>query len=251
MKILVPIKSVIDQNTQIRIKPDNSAINTDDSNIIINHYCKRALEEAISMKETGKASEVIALTLGTEKDKKILFSALAMGADRAILIKTDKRLNSLIIAKLIKEIALKEKPQIIITGRKSIDSDNSQTGQMIAGLLDWGQATFAIKIDIINKDYIRVTREIERGTELIELKIPCVITANANLNSPRYVSKQQIDKIKKQKTIEELSIDSLNINTHSKNKIIRTDMNPRRSLRKEAKTVEELVELLKEEAKVI
>ena len=251
MKILVPIKSVIDQNKPIRISSDNSEIDTSDFDVTINYYCQRALEEALRIKEAGKASEIVVLTLGAEKDKKILFQALAMGADRAIFIKTEEKLQNLIIAKAVKEIALKENPKIIISGKKSIDRDSSQTGQMIAGLLGWGQATSAINIEFTNDSLIKVTREINRGNELIELKLPCVITADYNLNSPRKISDEDIEKAKQSSSIEELNIKDFNIDLSARSSVIRTDMNPRKSLRKEVKTVEELVQILREEAKVI
>ncbi len=195
MKIIVPIKRVVDFNVKIRIKADQSGIELANVKMSMNPFCEIAVEEAVRLKEKGIATEVVVVSVGPQQAQETLRTALAMGADRAILVQTDVNVEPLAIAKILKAIAAKETPGMIILGKQAIDGDNNQTGQMLAALLGWGQATFASKLEKVG-DQINVTREIDGGLETQSLKMPCIVTTDLRLNEPRYASLPNIMKAK-------------------------------------------------------
>ena len=196
MKILVPIKRVVDFTVKVRVKPDGSGVDLDNVKMSMNPFDEIAVEEAIRLKERGVATEVIAVSLGSVAGQETLRTALAMGADRAILIETDSELEPLAVAKLLKQIVLKEEPQLVILGKQAIDDDSNQTGQMLAALLDWPQGTFASKLEVA-AGKATVTREIDGGLETLELPLPAIITTDLRLNEPRYATLPNIMKAKK------------------------------------------------------
>jgi electron transfer flavoprotein beta subunit len=196
MKILVAVKRVIDYNVKIRVKADGTEVETANMKMSLNPFDEIAVEEAISLKEKGLAAEIIVVSLGTDACQETLRTALAMGSDRAILVKHEGELQPLSVAKLLKAIVEKEQPGLVILGKQSIDGDNSQTGQMLAALLKWGQGTFASKVEMEN-EHVLVTREIDGGLETIRVKLPAVITTDLRLNIPRYASLPNIMKAKR------------------------------------------------------
>ena len=210
MKVLVPVKRVVDYNVKIRVKADGSGVDTANVKMSMNPFDEIANEEAIRLKEAGKAEEVIAVSLGPAKCQETLRTALAMGADRAIHVQTDAELQPLAVAKLLKAVVEKEEPGLVIAGKQAIDDDSNQTGQMLAALLGWSQGTFASKIDL-QDGQIAVTREIDSGLENIVIKAPAIISADLRLNEPRYASLPNIMKAKKKPldvlTPEELGVD--------------------------------------------
>ena len=210
MKVLVPVKRVVDYNVKIRVKADGSGVDVANVKMSMNPFDEIANEEAIRLKESGKAEEVIAISLGPAKCQETLRTALAMGADRAIHVQTDDELQPLAVAKLLKAVVDKEEPGLVILGKQAIDDDSNQTGQMLAALLGWSQGTFASKIDLQDGE-IAVTREIDTGLENIKIKAPAIITADLRLNEPRYASLPNIMKAKKKPldvlTPEELGVD--------------------------------------------
>ena len=249
MKILTPIKRVVDFTVKVRVKPDGSGVDLDNVKMSMNPFDEIAVEEAIRLKERGVATEVIAVSLGSATCQETLRTALAMGADRAILVETDKELEPLAVAKLLKQIVLKEEPQLVILGKQAIDDDSNQTGQMLAALLDWPQGTFASKLEVA-AGKATVTREIDGGLETLELPLPAIITTDLRLNEPRYTTLPNIMKAKKR------PLDIL------KAADLQTDMTPRlKTLKVEAphprkpgikvNSVEELITKLRDEAKVI
>lgn len=249
MKILVPIKRVIDANIRVRVKSDNSGVETANVKMAMNPFCEIAVEEALRIKEAGKAEEVIAVAVGDSQCKETLRTALAMGADRAILVETDVAIQPLAIAKLLKAVIEKESPQLVILGKQAIDYDNNQTGQMLAALLGWGQATFASEIDI--KDgMIDVTREIDGGLETLSLKLPVIVTTDLRLNEPRYVKLPNIMKAKK-KPMDTFTTDELGVDVLPTLTILKVEEPPQRSAGIKVADVAELVDKLHNEAKVI
>src|SRR5690554_6167396 len=186
MKILVAIKRVVDYNIQVRIKPDGSNVDIDNVKMGVNPFDENAIEEALRLKEKGIATEVIAVSLGTSANQDVLRHALAMGADRAILLETDSELQPLAVAKLLKSVVVREQPDLILLGKQAIDDDAGQTGQMLAALMDYPQGTFTSELEIEGKETI-VTREVDGGTETLALTLPCVVTADLRLNEPRFV----------------------------------------------------------------
>jgi len=244
MKILVPIKRVVDANVNVRVKTDQTGVETANVKMSMNPFCEIAVEEALRIKEAGNAEEVVVVSVGNEKCQETLRTALAMGADRAILIKTEESIESLVIAKLLKIVAEEENPAIILMGKQTIDSDNNQTGQMLAGLLGWGQGTFASKVDI-QGERVHVTREIDGGLETLDLKLPAVITTDLRLNEPRYAALPNIMKAKKKpldiKTPEELGVDISRRTT-----IVKVAEPPKRQGGVKVANVTELVEKLRE-----
>ena len=196
MKLLVTVKRVIDYNVQIRVKPDGSGVEKDNVKMSMNPPDENAVEEALRIKESGKAEEVIILSIGSDKAQETIRTALAMGADRGIHVKTDNELEPLAISKIISKIAEEEKPSIILMGKQAIDDDCNQTGQMLAALLNWPQATFASKIEVKDKS-LEVTREIDEGLETIEVNVPAIVTCDLRLNEPRYASLPNIMKDQK------------------------------------------------------
>ncbi|BCG49696.1 electron transfer flavoprotein subunit beta [Candidatus Profftella armatura (Diaphorina cf. continua)] len=250
MKILVPIKRVVDYNTKVHIKPDYTNVDISNIKMSINPFDEIAIEAAIRLRESGKAKEVIAVSCGNKKCKEILQIAMAMGVDRSILIETDIALQSLSVAKLLKVIVKKENPQLIILGKQAIDNDNNQTGQMLAALLNWPQATFVSQIFLKKNNKIIVTQEIEYGKEKILLSLPAIITTDLRMNEPRYVTLMNIIKARK-KNINIFKIDELNVNIKTGLKIIKVKESHKNNLGVKVKNVIELIDKLKNEAKII
>ena len=249
MKILVAVKRVIDYNVQIRVKEDGSGIVTDNVKMSTNPPDDNAIEEAVKIKETGKATEVVAVTVGEEKAQETVRKALAVGADRGIHVKADGIIEPLAVSKILKKIIDKEKPDLVFMGKQAIDDDCNQTGQMLSSLLDWPQATFASKIDV--KDgKLEVVREIDEGLETIEITTPAIVTCDLRLNEPRYASLPNIMKAKK-KPIEQLNASDLGVDVTPKIQQIKVEEPPKRKAGIKVSSVAELVQKLKNEAKVI
>ncbi len=249
MKILVAVKRVIDYNVQIRVKEDGSGVNTDNVKMSTNPPDDNAIEEAVKLKESGKAKEIIAVTIGGEKAQETLRKALAVGADRAIHVKSDNYIEPLGIAKILKKIVEKEKPDLVFLGKQAIDDDCNQTGQMLAGLLSWPQGTFVSKI--LHKDNaIEVTRETDEGLETIEINLPAIITCDLRLNEPRFSSLPNIMKAKK-KPVEQLNAKDLGVDIANRIQQIKVEEPPKRKGGIKVSSVAELVSKLKNEAKVI
>ena len=249
MKLLVTVKRVIDYNVQIRVKADGSGVEKDNVKMSMNPPDENAVEEALRIKEAGKADEIIILSVGNDKAQETIRTALAMGADRGIHIKTDNDLEPLAISKIISKIAEEEKPSIILMGKQAIDDDCNQTGQMTSALLNWPQATFASKIEIDDQNAI-VTREIDEGLERIKVSIPFVASCDLRLNEPRYASLPNIMKAKK-KPIDKKEASSLGINIEPRIEQIKVEEPPVRQKGIMVSDVAELVQKLKHEAKVI
>ena len=249
MKLLVTVKRVIDYNVQIRVKADGSGVEKDNVKMSMNPPDENAVEEALRIKEAGKADEIIILTIGNDKAQETIRTALAMGADRGIHNKTDNDLEPLAISKIISKVAEEEKPSIILMGKQAIDDDCNQTGQMTSALLNWPQATFASKIEIEGQNAI-VTREIDEGLERIKVSIPFVASCDLRLNEPRYASLPNIMKAKK-KPIDTKEASSLGINIEPRIEQIKVEEPPVRQKGIMVSDVAELVQKLKHEAKVI
>ena len=249
MKLLVTVKRVIDYNVQIRVKADGSGVEKDNVKMSMNPPDENAVEEALRIKEAGKADEIIILTIGNDKAQETIRTALAMGADRGIHIKTENDLEPLAISKIISKVAEEEKPSIILMGKQAIDDDCNQTGQMTSALLNWPQATFASKIEIDGQNAI-VTREIDEGLERIKVSIPFVASCDLRLNEPRYASLPNIMKAKK-KPIDTKDASTLGINIESRIEQIKVEEPPVRQKGIMVSDVAELVQKLKHEAKVI
>ena len=249
MKLLVTVKRVIDYNVQIRVKADGSGVEKDNVKMSMNPPDENAVEEALRIKEAGKADEIIILSIGNDKAQETIRTALAMGADRGIHIKTENDLEPLAISKIISKVAEEEKPSIILMGKQAIDDDCNQTGQMTSALLNWPQATFASKIEIDGQNAI-VTREIDEGLERIKVSIPFVASCDLRLNEPRYASLPNIMKAKK-KPIDTKDASSLGINIEPRIEQIKVEEPPVRQKGIMVNDVAELVQKLKHEAKVI
>ena len=249
MKILVAVKRVIDYNVQVRVKEDGSGVVTDNVKMSTNPPDDNAIEEAVRIKESGKAKEVVAVTVGEEKAQETLRKALAVGADRGIHVKSDNYIEPLGIARILKKIVEKEKPDLVFLGKQAIDDDCNQTGQMLAALLNWPQATFASKIKIKDKS-LEVTREVDEGLETIEINMPSIVTCDLRLNEPRYASLPNIMKAKK-KPLEQINASDLGVDTKPRIEQIKVEEPPKRKSGIKVKNVEELVQKLKNEAKVI
>jgi electron transfer flavoprotein beta subunit len=249
MKILVAVKRVIDYNVQIRVKEDGSGIVTDNVKMSTNPPDDNAIEEAVKIKEAGKATEVVAVTVGEEKAQETVRKALAVGADRGIHIKAEGVIEPLAVSKLLQKIVDKEKPDLVFMGKQAIDDDCNQTGQMLSALLDWPQATFASKINV-EEGKLKVTREIDEGLETIEINTPAIVTCDLRLNEPRYASLPNIMKAKK-KPIEQLNASDLGVDVNSRVKQIKVEEPPQRKAGIKVANVAELVQKLKNEAKVI
>ena len=249
MKILVAVKRVIDYNVQVRVKEDGTGVVTDNVKMSSNPPDDNAIEEAVKIKEEGKATEIIAITVGEEKAQETVRKALAVGADRGILIKTDGIVEPLAVAKALQKIVDKEKPDLVFMGKQAIDDDCNQTGQMLSALLNWSQATFASKIEIKDKT-LEVTREVDEGLETIEVNLPAIVTCDLRLNEPRYASLPNIMKAKK-KPLEILSVADLGIDTKPRVQQIKVEEPPKRKAGIKVSSVAELVNKLKNEAKVI
>ncbi|MBB1397349.1 electron transfer flavoprotein subunit beta/FixA family protein [Pseudoalteromonas sp. SG44-8] len=249
MKVLVPIKRVIDYNVKARVKADNSDVDLTNVKMALNPFCEIAIEEAIRLKEAGTATEVIAVTIGAKASQEQLRTALALGADKAIHIETDEKLESLHVAKLLAKIVEQEAPELVILGKQSIDSDNNQTGQMLAALTGRGQGTFASKVDIANGT-VNVTREVDGGLQTVSLKLPAVVTTDLRLNEPRYASLPNIMKAKR-KPLEVIAADSLGVDLTPRIELVAVHEPAKRSGGIIVDDVAQLVDLLKTQAKVI
>ena len=249
MKILVAVKRVIDYNVQIRVKEDGTGIVTDNVKMSSNPPDDNAIEEAVKIKETGKASEVIAVTVGEEKSQETIRKALAVGVDRGIHVKTDGIIEPIAVAKILQKIVDKEKPDLVFMGKQAIDDDCNQTGQMLSALLNWPQATFASKIEI-KDNKLEVVREVDEGLETIEVNIPAVVTCDLRLNEPRYASLPNIMKAKK-KLIEQINTSDLGVDITPRVQQIKVEEPPKRKSGIKVASVAELVQKLKNEAKVI
>ena len=249
MKILVAVKRVIDYNVQIRVKEDNSGVVTDNVKMSTNPPDDNAIEEAVKIKEAGKATEIVAITIGDDKAQETVRKALAVGADRGIHIKADGIVEPLAVSKILKAVVEKEKPDLVFMGKQAIDDDCNQTGQMLAALLNWPQATFASKIDVKDKS-LEVTREVDEGLETIEVNIPAIVTCDLRLNEPRYASLPNIMKAKK-KPLDQMSATDLGVDTKPRIEQIKVEEPPKRKAGIKVANVAELVNKLKNEAKVI
>ncbi len=249
MKVLVPVKRVVDANVKIRVKADQSGVDTANVKMSMNPFDEIANEEAIRMKEAGVASEVVAVSLGDAKCQETLRTALAMGADRAILVQTDAELQPLAVAKLLRAVVEREKPGLIIMGKQAIDDDSNQTGQMLAALLGWPQATFASKIELEDGEAV-VSREVDEGIETVAVRLPAVVTTDLRLNEPRYASLPNIMKAKR-KPIDTLTPEELGVDVTPRLKTLRVEEPPRRKGGVKVASVAELVDKLRNEAKVI
>ena len=249
MKVLIPIKRVIDANVKVRVKADKSGVELTNVKMAMNPFCEIAVEEAVRMKEAGTASEIVAVSAGVAQSQETIRTALAMGADRGILIQSDVALEPLGIAKLLKAVVEKESAELVIMGKQAIDGDNNQTGQMLAALLGWAQGTFVSRIQV-EDGTLKATREVDGGLETVALKRPCVLTVDLRLNQPRYASLPNIMKAKK-KPIETLSPDDLGVDVTPRLSVLQVVEPPPRKAGVKVASVAELVEKLKNEAKVI
>ena len=249
MKVLVPVKRVIDAYVKVRVKADGSGVETANVKMSMNPFCEIAVEEAVRLKEAGIASEIVAVSCGVQQSQETIRTALAMGADRGILVTSDQPLEPLGIAKLLKAIVDKEQPELVILGKQAVDNDNNQTGQMLAALLGWPQGTFASKIERQDGE-LKVTREIDGGLETLTLKLPAVVTADLRLNEPRYASLPNIMKAKK-KPLETMTPEDLGVDVTPRLTTVKVTEPPARQAGVKVADVSELVSKLKNEAKVI
>jgi electron transfer flavoprotein beta subunit len=249
MKVLVPVKRVVDYNVKVRVKSDGSGVDIANVKMSMNPFDEIAVEEAMRLKEAGKVTEVVAVSCGVTQCQETLRTAMAIGADRALLVETDAELQPLAVAKLIKALVDKEQPQLIILGKQAIDDDCNQTGQMLAALLDWPQATFASKV-VIEDGKAIVTREVEGGLETLSLTMPAIITTDLRLNEPRYVTLPNIMKAKK-KQLDILKPDELGVDVAPRLKTIKVSEPAKRAAGVMVPDVATLVTKLKTEAKVI
>ena len=249
MKVLVPIKRVVDYNVKIRVKSDNSGVELSNVKMSMNPFDEIAVEEAIKLKEAGTVSEIIVLSIGPQQSQETIRTALAMGADRGILVKTDELVEPLNVAKIIKAVSEEEKPDLIILGKQAIDDDSNQTGQMLAALLGWSQGTFASELKI-SDGKANVVREIDGGLQTLEIKLPSIITTDLRLNEPRYASLPNIMKAKK-KPIDEKLPEDYNLEISPMLEIVKVSEPAQREAGIKVETVEELVDKLKNEAGVI
>jgi len=249
LKILVPVKRVVDYNVKVRVKSDNSGVELDNVKMSMNPFDEIAVEEALRLKEKGVATEVIAISIGVSQVQETIRNALAMGADSGIFVEVNETLEPLNIAKIISSVAKKENIDLMILGKQAIDDDMNATSQMVAALLNWPQATFASKIEIVDK-IAKVGREVDGGIENIEVNLPAVISTDLRLNEPRYASLPNIMKAKK-KPINEIKINDLGIDIKQRLDILKVEEPSKRQSGIMLKTIEELVDKLKNEAKVI
>lgn len=249
MKVLVAVKRVIDAYVTVRVKADQTGVETANVKMSMNPFCEIAVEEAVRLKEAGKVTEIVVVSAGPATCQETLRTALAMGADRAILIQTDAELQPLAVAKLLKAIVDKEQPGLVLMGKQGIDGEHNQTGQMVAALKGWSQATFASKIELGDGE-ATVTREIDGGLETLKIKLPGVVTTDLRLNEPRYASLPNIMKAKS-KPLENLTPDALGIDIAPRYKTLKVTEPPKRQAGKKVADVAELVNKLKTEAKVL
>jgi len=249
MKVLVPVKRVVDYNVKVRVKSDGSGVDIANVKMSMNPFDEIAVEEATRLKEKGAATEVIAVSCGVTQCQETLRTAMAIGADRAILVDTAEELQPLAVAKLLKALVDKEQPQLVILGKQAIDDDCNQTGQMLAALLGWPQATFASKLEIVDGKAV-VSREVDGGSETLSLTLPAIITTDLRLNEPRYVTLPNIMKAKK-KQMDTFKPEDLGVNVQPRIKTLKVSEPPKRSAGVKVADVAALVDKLKNEAKVI
>jgi electron transfer flavoprotein beta subunit len=249
MKVLVPVKRVIDANVKVRVKPDQTGVDLANVKMSMNPFCEIAVEEAVRLKEKGVAEEVIAVSIGPVQAQETIRTALAMGADRGILIQSDTDLEPLEVAKLLKAVIDKEGPTLVLMGKQAIDGDNNAVGQMLAALLDWPQATFASKVEV-EGDKVKVTREVDGGLQTLELDLPAVVTADLRLNEPRYASLPNIMKAKK-KTIDVVAAADYGVDLAGHLKVLKITEPAKRTAGVKLETAADLVAKLKTEAGVI
>ena len=249
MKILVPIKRVVDYNVKVRPLSDGSDVDIANAKMSVNPFCEIAVEEAVRLKEAGTASEIIVVTVGETKSQEQLRAAMALGADRAILVETDGKPEPLAIAKILQKLVEKENPDIVLLGKQSIDGDNNQTGQMLGALCGWGQATFASKVEVAD-GAVAVTREIDGGLQTLKVKLPAIISTDLRLNEPRYAKLPNIMKAKK-KPLDVMPVADLGVDIAPRIKTLKVEPPPTRSAGIKVGSVDELLEKLRNEAKVI
>ncbi|TIC79074.1 electron transfer flavoprotein subunit beta/FixA family protein [Crenobacter intestini] len=249
MKVLVAVKRVVDYNVKVRAKADGTGVDIANAKMSMNPFDEIAVEEAVRLKEAGKASEIVVVSMGVKQCEETLRTALAMGADRAILVETEAELQPLAVAKLLKEIAVKEAPQLMILGKQAIDDDANQTGQMVAALLGWGQGTFASKVDLA-AETVNVTREIDGGLETLKLALPAVVTTDLRLNEPRYVKLPNIMAAKK-KPLDKTTPADLGVDVTPRLTTLKVAEPAKRSAGIKVANAAELVAKLKTEAKVL
>ncbi|HET9904870.1 MAG TPA: electron transfer flavoprotein subunit beta/FixA family protein [Xanthobacteraceae bacterium] len=249
MKILVPVKRVVDYNVKVRVKPDGSGVELANVKMSMNPFDEIGVEEAIRLKEAGKATEIVVVSIGPQQAQETIRTALAMGADRGILVKADTPVEPLAVAKILKGVAAAEQPGLIILGKQAIDDDCNQTGQMLAALLGWSQGTFASKI-VIDGETIAVTREVDGGLQTVKLKMPAVVTTDLRLNEPRYASLPNIMKAKK-KPIDEKSPQDYGVDIAPRLQVLKTVEPAKRQAGIKVASVAELVSKLKNEAGVL
>ncbi len=249
MKILVPVKRVVDYNVKIRVKPDGSGVELANVKMSMNPFDEISVEEALRLKEAGKAEEVVVVSIGPAKAEETIRTALAMGADRGILIETEETVEPLAVAKLLKGVVEAEAPGLVIVGKQAIDDDSNQTGQMLAALLGWGQATFASKLEL-SADKATVTREVDGGLQTIDVKLPAIVTTDLRLNEPRYASLPNIMKAKK-KPLDKKSPADFGVDVSPRLKVLKTEEPGGRKAGIKVKSVAELVDKLKNEAGVL
>ena len=249
MKILVPVKRVVDYNVKVRAKSDESGPDLSNAKMAINPFCEIAIEEAVRIKEAGNAEEVVAVSVGDSASQEQLRTCLALGADRAILVETDESVEPLGVAKALKEVVSKESPDLIILGKQAIDGDSNQTGQMLAAMLDLPQGTFASEVDI-QDGKVQVTREIDGGLQTLSLTMPAIITTDLRLNEPRYASLPNIMKAKK-KPLETLQSEDLGLDLAPRQNTLKVSPPPERAAGIMVESIDQLVDKLKNEAKVI
>ena len=249
MKVLVAIKRVVDPNVKVRVKADGSGVETANLKMAMNPFCEIAVEQAVRMKEAGSVTEIVAVSIGVPQCQETLRTALAMGADRGILVETDVEVQPLAVAKALKAIVAKENPELVIMGKQAIDDEYNQSGQMLAALLGWPQAAFISKITL-SGDHADITREVDGGLENLTIKMPAVVTADLRLNEPRYVTLPNIMKAKK-KPLEVIKADALGIDVAPRLTTVKVLEPPKRGAGVKVADVAELVNKLKNEAKVI
>ena len=249
MKVLVPVKRVVDYNVKVRVKSDQSDVDIANVKMSMNPFDEIAVEEATRLREQSVATEVVAVSCGVAQCQETLRTAMAIGADRSVLVQTDAELQPLAVAKLLKAVVDKEQPQLVILGKQAIDDDANQTGQMLAALLDWPQATFASKVEVAG-DRVKVIREVDGGLETVDLKLPAIVTTDLRLNEPRYVTLPNIMKAKK-KPLETVTPEDLGVDVAPRLKTLKVSEPPTRAAGVVVPDVATLVEKLKNEAKVI
>ena len=249
MKVLVPVKRVIDYNVKARVKPDQTGVDLANVKMSMNPFCEIAVEEAVRLKEKGAATEVVAVSVGPTQAQETLRTALAMGVDRAILVQTDQDLEPLAVAKVLKAVIGEENPELVLMGKQAIDGDNNATGQMLAALLDWPQATFASEV-VVEGGKAKVTREVDGGLQTLDVDLPAVVTADLRLNEPRYASLPNIMKAKK-KPLDVKELGALGVDVAPRLKVVKVTEPPKRGGGIKVETASDLVMKLKNEAGVL